>query len=221
MLNLVKEKVEFDLHNLLKSQVQFSHTIDELLLFDSQLKTYLYASEFSIRENNLYTCLHFICENPTLFSHWLNLERQVCIKKLDMIFSYLTPVSEIDGSADKSISSILNNDNGQNVEKLNEIWSCNYSDVDTMKPPQCAESFILMLKTMKDRFSGLPYPSKKLRFVSLQIELIKDFHLRLCQIARDEVKNPFSRSYMGALNTINYIIYVLDEWKNLTVSFFL
>jgi hypothetical protein len=221
LLNLVKEKVEFDLHNLLKSQVQFSHTIDELLLFDSQLKTYLYASEFSIRENNLYTCLHFICENPTLFSHWLNLERQVCIKKLDMIFSYLTPVSEIDGSADKSISSILNNDNGQNVEKLNEIWSCNYSDVDTMKPPQCAESFILMLKTMKDRFSGLPYPSKKLRFVSLQIELIKDFHLRLCQIARDEVKNPFSRSYMGALNTINYIIYVLDEWKNLTVSFFL
>ena len=76
-----------------------------------------------------------------------------------------------------------------------------------------------MLKTMKDRFSGLPYPSKKLRFVNLQIELIKDFHLRLCQIARDEVKNPFSRSYMGALNTINYIIYILDEWKNSTVRY--
>jgi hypothetical protein len=215
------------LPNLLKNQVQFSHTIDELLLFDSQLKTYLPDFKLHVRGNKLYTCLHFICQSQTFFSHWLSLERQVCQKKLDVIFSYLTPVSSgggagaggSSGDADKSISAILHNETaGQNADKLNEIWSCNYADVDAMKPPQCAESFVLMLKAMRDRFGYLPYPSKKLRFVNLQIELIKDFHLRLCQIVRDEVKNPFSKSYMGALNTINYVIHILDEWKNSRVN---
>ena len=151
LLNLVKEKVEFDLHNLLKNQSQFSHTINELLLFDSQLKTYLQSNEVSLKNFHMYTCLHFICENPLLFSHWLNLERQVCQKKLDLIFSYLSPINAQESQeADKSISHILSgSDAGQNVEKLNEIWSCDYSDVDNMKPPHCAESFILMLKTMK------------------------------------------------------------------------
>ena len=67
---------------------------------------------------------------------------------------------------------------------------------------------------IKDRYSNLPYPSKKLRFVNMQIELMKEFHMRLCQIIRGEVKSPFSKIYLGALNTVNYVIYVLDEWKN-------
>ncbi len=62
------------------------------------------------------------------------------------------------------------------------------------------------------------HQSKKLKFVSLQIELINDFHMRLCQIVRDEVKTPFGKIYMGALNAINYIINILDEWKNVDVN---
>jgi hypothetical protein len=124
-------------------------------------------------------------------------------------------------NGERSIIDLLNGkENSAQNQKINEIWSCNYSDVDTMKPPHCAESFILMLKTMKDRFANLPYPSKKLRFIHLQLELINDFHLRLCQIIRDEMKTPFSKSYLGSLNTINFIIYVLEEWKNSKVCFF-
>lgn len=72
---------------------------------------------------------------------------------------------------------------------------------------------------MIDRYSNLPYPSKKLRFVNMQLELLNEFHMRMCQIIRSEVKNPFSKIYLGALNTVNYLIYILDEWKNTAVSF--
>lgn len=48
----------------------------------------------------------------------------------------------------------------------------------------------------------------------MQIDLLNEFHMRLCQIIRGEVKNPFSKIYFGALNTVNYLIYILDEWKN-------
>jgi hypothetical protein len=56
-------------------------------------------------------------------------------------------------------------------------------------------------------------PSKRLKFIQLERELIEDFHMRLCQIIRNEVKTPFSKIYLGALNAVNYIIYILDEWK--------
>jgi hypothetical protein len=40
--------------------------------------------------------------------------------------------------------------------------------------------------------------------------------LRICQIIRDEAKAPFGKIYIGALNAVNYIMSVLDEWKNST-----
>lgn len=59
--------------------------------------------------------------------------------------------------------------------------------------------------------------------MSLQIELIGEFHMRLCQIIRDETtaSNSFGKIYLGALNAVNYIISVLDEWKNSTVQLYL
>lgn len=207
------------MYNLVKNQVQFSHTIDELILLNSQLENYLKSTQSTVANN--YTCLHVICENSHLFSHWLNLERQVCQKKFDSMFSSLTTNSlaledpSLLNSKTTFNLSMLNND-----KLLNEIWSCNYSDVDAMRPPQCAESFIMLIKAITDRYSSLPYPSKKLRFVNLQLELMNDFHLRLCQIIRDEAKTPFSKSYLGVLNTVNYIIYILEEWKNSSVNFY-
>lgn len=70
----------------------------------------------------------------------------------------------------------------------------------------------------KDRYCNLPYPSKKLKFVNLQMELFTEFHLRLCQIIRNETKNQLGKIYLGVLNTVNYVIYVLDEWKNTSVT---
>lgn len=223
LLKLVREKINFDLNSLVKNQKQFSHTIDELISFDNQLKSYLKTiidvKQLEKNKPTIYTCLHIICENDLIFSQWLNLERQICLKKVDLIFTGLNTKSTI--SAIASLNDLLMSEDSTNKkqaslfdEQTSEIWACNYSDVDSMKPPSCAESFVLMIKAITDRYANLPYPSRKLRFSYLQIELLKDFHLRLCQIIRDESKTPFSKNYLGVLNTINYIIYILDEWKN-------
>ena len=206
-----------DLPSLIQNKVQFPHTIDELIAFDAQLKAYVKSLELR-GESTLYSCLHIICENPALFAHWLSLERQICQKKVDLIFSGLNQASSSDqggiGGGDKSSLGAANGKSSLFSEKATEIWSCNYADVDMMKPPNCAESFILMIKAIKERYTNLPYPSRKLQFVDLQLDVLVDFHLRLCQIIRDESKTPFSKNYLGVLNTVNYIIYVLDEWKN-------
>lgn len=165
-----------------------------------------------------YTCLHILCENDSLFTTWINVERQVCQKKLDMMFvnlnqNSLVSNSDSTGSNSKQPSlNLLGND-----KQINDIWCCDYSDIDKMKPPHCAESFMSMIKAITDRFNELPYQTKKLQFVSLQIELINDFHLRICQIIRDEAKSPFGKIYLGSLNAVNYIMNILDEWKNSTV----
>lgn len=65
-----------------------------------------------------------------------------------------------------------------------------------------------------DRYENLPYASKKLRFLKMQITLMDDYRLRLCQINRDELKDPLSKTNFGVLNAINYILFILDEWKN-------
>jgi hypothetical protein len=159
-VNLVGEKLDLDLNNLLKNQMQFSHTIDELILFSNQLDTYLNmaSSSETTKTHSPYTTLHLICEKAALFSHWIGLERQLCEKKLDMLFISLNRLQQTGQGENSLISSkssggvsssspssmIFNN----NEKLIDEIWSCTYSDVDSMKPSQCAETFVLMIKAI-------------------------------------------------------------------------
>lgn len=213
MIWLVKEKLDTDFRILFENSEQFLHTIDELLIFSDQLILYLNNKENSNLLSDhqyLYNCYNVICENQLIFSHWLRLEKQIWQKYLDDMFSNSSSIV-LNFKIEKS--SIYN-------PELNDFWSKNYSNFDTFKSTKCAECFILIIKSIKDRFYNLPYPSKKIRFVSLQIDLLKDFHLRLCQILRDEENNIFSKAYLGVLTTIDYVIKVLDEWKNSKVRKF-
>lgn len=178
LVRLIRDKLDQDLNSLLQNQVQFSHTIDELIQFSSQLDTYLgiastdlTSTSSSARLLDIYTTLHIICENNRLFSHWLNLERQLCQKKLDMLFismnrlqqqqstvaeiipstsdpnagtSGVSPSSSSTSQNTQSSSLIFNN----NEKMIEEIWSCKYADVDVMKPSHCAETFVLMIKAI-------------------------------------------------------------------------
>lgn len=181
-MKLIGEKLDQDLSSLLKNQVQFSHTIDELILFANQLDTYLSIASADVANSSAtsstikslsYTTLHLICENGRLFSHWINLERQICQKKLDMLFITLNRIQQPNDhhqfqpdsqtSSPTIGSSSSNNTNSSslifnNTEKLiDEIWSCKYADVDVMKPSHCAETFVLMIKAITGikRFSSL------------------------------------------------------------------
>ena len=129
---------------MLENQDKFLLTIDEIFMFNSQLRTYLNSSELIAKNPNIYSGLHLICENSTLFSHWINLERQMCQKKIDLIFSCL---SKSDTEIEKSIGEIIKNEE-ENSEKSNQIWSVVYSDISEMKIPNCAELFITMSKSI-------------------------------------------------------------------------
>ena len=215
LVELIREKLDFDLTSLIKNSNLFLHTTDELLLFNSQLTSYLETTEATYILSNqqpIYQSLHIICENSAFFTHWLNLEKQVWQKYLDIMFSNLPGQSVSSTSETELPKSTLFNIPLMNEEgSLSDLWSCTYSDIDTMKPPKCAEWFILIIKSITDRYSSLPYPSKRLRFVNLQLDLLNDFHLRLCQIIRDEANSSFSKTYLGVLSTVNYVIYILDE----------
>ncbi len=50
-------------------------------------------------------------------------------------------------------------------------------------------------------------------FLHLQISLMDEYRLRLCQINR-ELSNSLDKIKLGVLNSINYMIYILNEWKN-------
>ena len=132
---MIGEKLEYDIKSLIKNQQQFSHTIDEIIHFDTQIKSLLKAFETDFNHKH-FSLLHILCENNLFFSEWINLERLISQKKIDGIFTGLN--SEFD-KKDTTISSLVNQDRS-------EIWACNYSDVDQMKPSICAESFILILR---------------------------------------------------------------------------
>jgi RAD50-interacting protein 1 len=159
-----------------------AHTIDELFVFDKQLKMYFNYP------NDEYNCLHILCDDK-IFSHWTQLEHRICISKIDTMFS-----------------------NGQK----DEIWSCKCDDIDEYKIPNCTESFILLMKSIAERYKQLPYASKKLRLLKLQLELFNDYRLRLCLFIRDDnvSKDPLNKINLGILNATNYILYVLGEWEN-------
>lgn len=68
-----------------------------------------------------------------------------------------------------------------------------------------------------DRYRLLPSARHQLQFVQLQLELLDDYRVRLLQI-RGELQSPLSADYCSILNTVSYIIEILQQWTNQPVS---
>ncbi len=137
----------------------FSHTIDELLEFNSQYTNFIGYLE-KHHTNKCYTTLHVLCENGDMLEQWINLERDVCQKKVDNLFSCLNRDNSLTNEEKVNIFSLSNKN-----EK--EIWSCNYSDIDLMKPPHCAESFVLLIKAISGWFLFVFFRFKHLQLISV------------------------------------------------------
>lgn len=68
-----------------------------------------------------------------------------------------------------------------------------------------------------DRYRLLPSARHQLQFVQLQLDLLDDYRVRLLQI-RGELQSPLSSDYCSILNTVAYIIGILQQWTNQPVS---
>ncbi len=122
---MINDKIQEDFEKYLKNdESNFSHTIDELLLFNKQLNSYFQYPISDDYFSSSYNCLNILCENEEIFSNWLQLENKICVKKVDSLFS---------------------------DHNKAETWACNFSDIDENKPPHCTEAFMLMIKTISGK----------------------------------------------------------------------
>ena len=96
----------------------------------------------------------------------------------------------------------------------NEI--CGPNSNDEMRICESADNFVLMLQSITNRCSFLSDPLLQYQFVTLELEILDDFRLRLIQLVHNYDHSwPYSHQYFAIINSINYLIVVLEEWKNL------
>ncbi|XP_067125380.1 RAD50-interacting protein 1 isoform X2 [Centruroides vittatus] len=128
-----------------------------------------------------------ILSSDICFNRWRNLEHKSALEKMDLLLNSTS------------------------------AWKLCYQDgeLDELKVPECAESFMTLLLTMTERYQNLPKPIQRLSFLELQLELLDDFRLRLHQLLHSESKEPLDSNFCAILNAINYILYILTEWSNL------
>ncbi|XP_044279187.1 RAD50-interacting protein 1 isoform X2 [Varanus komodoensis] len=136
--------------------------------------------------SSLPSCMHILSEE-TFFQRWLTVERKFALQKMDSMLS-----SEA-------------------------AWISQYkdiTDVDEMKVPDCAETFMTLLLVITDRYKHLPTAARKLQFLELQKELVDDFRIRLTQVMKEETRVPLAFRYCAILNAVNYIATVLADWAD-------
>ncbi|XP_032498669.1 RAD50-interacting protein 1 [Phocoena sinus] len=165
------------------------------LLYDDSLFCHL-VDEVLLFERELHSvhgypstfanCMHILSEE-TCFQRWLTVERKFALQKMDSMLS-----SEA-------------------------AWISQYkdiTDVDEMKVPDCAETFMTLLLVITDRYKNLPTASRKLQFLELQKDLVDDFRIRLTQVMKEETRASLGFRYCAILNAVNYISTVLADWAD-------
>uniref|UniRef100_A0A665W955 RAD50-interacting protein 1 n=1 Tax=Echeneis naucrates TaxID=173247 RepID=A0A665W955_ECHNA len=178
----------------LLSLVQDKVAIDaSRLLYDDVLFCHLVEEvlqfEKELRSNQSYPAvlpglLHLLLED-TVLQKWLTVERKMAVEKMDAMLS------------------------------AEGAWSSQYkdiSDMDELKAPDCAETFMTLLQVITERYRGLPCPSAQLKFLGLQRELVDDFRIRLTQVMKEESRCPLGARYCAILNAVNYISTILGDW---------
>ncbi|KAM4569749.1 RAD50-interacting protein 1 [Odontesthes bonariensis] len=163
------------------------------LLYDDVLFCHLVEEmlqfEKELRTNHSYPAvlpglLHILLDD-TVLQKWLAVEKKMAVEKMDAMLS------------------------------TEGAWSSQYkdiSDMDELKAPDCAETFMTLLQVITERYRALPCPSAQLKFLRLQTELVDDFRIRLTQVMKEESRYPLGVPYCAILNAVHYISTILRDW---------
>ncbi|KAL7828010.1 hypothetical protein AOLI_G00311620 [Acnodon oligacanthus] len=188
----VSAKVELCRGLLALAQEKLAHDAPRLLYDDTlfcHLVDEVLQFEKELRSTHAYPstypgALHILLEEA-VFQKWLSVERKMAVEKVDAMLS------------------------------TEGAWSSQYkdiTDVDELKAPDCAETFMTLLLVITDRYRSLPCPRAQLSFLALQRELVDDFRIRLTQVMKEESRQPLGARYCAILNAANYISTVLSDW---------
>ncbi|KAI4876051.1 hypothetical protein NFI96_030100 [Prochilodus magdalenae] len=188
----VNAKVELCRGLLTLAQEKLAHDAPRLLYDDTlfcHLVDEVLQFEKELRSTHAYPstypgALHILLEEA-VFQKWLSVEKKMAVEKVDAMLS------------------------------AEGAWSSQYKDItdmDELKAPDCAETFMTLLLVITDRYRSLPSPQAQLSFLALQRELVDDFRLRLTQVMKEESRQPLGPRYCAILNAANYISTVLSDW---------
>uniref|UniRef100_A0A914WCM9 RAD50-interacting protein 1 n=1 Tax=Plectus sambesii TaxID=2011161 RepID=A0A914WCM9_9BILA len=128
-----------------------------------------------------------IFAGPILLPLWLELERDSCTS---------------------SVESLLQSD---------DRWADRFrdaSDIDEMRVPECADSFVTLLQLITERYRLLRSFEARAQLLQMQLQLLDDFRTRLVHISRN-VGSPWITPFPQLMNAFWYIAHVLEEWNDL------
>ncbi|KAI2665378.1 RAD50-interacting protein 1 [Labeo rohita] len=194
----VNAKVELCRGLLTLAQEKLTHDAPRMLYDDAlfcHLVDEVLQFEKELRGTHSYprACpgvLHILLEE-TVFQKWLSVERKMAVEKVDAMLS------------------------------AEGAWSSQYKDItdmDELKAPDCAETFMTLLLVITERYRSLPCPRAQLSFLALQKELVDDFRIRLTQVMKEESRQPLSPRYCAILNAANYISTFFLQLQQAAVS---
>lgn len=182
----------------------FSHTIDEALGFDKELKeTYNYPAN--------QPGIIGVLTQANVFIKWLSMEK----KCESLVFTNKLKIRrKLVSVATEKMDMILSQNSDDAFQPLTQ-------DVEDLKITTCADAFITLLQTITERYEALPQPGHRLQFLDLQLDLLDDFRVRLLQLVNAEECNNVVESRIPMIaNTIYYIENVLVDWGAMLVRQF-
>ncbi|KAH1025412.1 hypothetical protein HUJ05_010145 [Dendroctonus ponderosae] len=185
LVQLAAEKLNSEISSIQFDDFAFSHSIDEALGFDKELRElYNYpASEPSIIG---------ILTQAQVLVKWLSMEKKYATEKMDAILS----------SSSMDAFDLLTSD----VEDL-KITTCADAFITLLQT--IAERQDL---TINFPYECLPQPGHRLQFLELQLELLDDFRVRLLQIVNAEEGDYMESKIPSVANTLYYVENVLVDW---------
>ncbi|KAH8037591.1 hypothetical protein HPB51_015025 [Rhipicephalus microplus] len=155
-----------------------THAIEEVLLFDRELRSQGYPP--------FYPCILNVLTADHCFIRWIALEKKYADEKRDVLLSSPT------------------------------AWKPRFpmeGDIDELKVPECADSFMMILSAMTERYRHLEQPYHRLKFVSLQQILLEDWRLCLQQILTARLEELDLVGICPIVNAAHYVVQVLAQWS--------
>lgn len=85
-------------------------------------------------------------------------------------------------------------------------------DVDQFLVPNFADSFVILMQSMFERYRAIPNIKLQTLFVKLQLIIVDEFRSRIVQIGH-QIDTPWRTPFPQLMNALWYLTEILDEWN--------
>ncbi|KAL7070900.1 hypothetical protein ACQ4LE_009668 [Meloidogyne hapla] len=88
------------------------------------------------------------------------------------------------------------------------------ADVDPYLVPNFADSFVILMQSMSERYRSIPDMKIQCRFLKLQLLIVDEFRSRIVQIGQANRHYCFIKPFPQLLNALWYLTLLLDDWSD-------